>query len=215
MPAEKRSTPQQQHGVRSRLELVLCRKSSQRNEDNSRQETRYNISFAEGDTVKCKKTANHFQGYRTKVLRKISAVKVGTKIASESARIIGASCRHELRIAPRWSRNSLPRRILDEIWRRDRKNEQRGAEKPILRKTASRTDETAPVLEKNGFFHVRLNFTPLRRQLAAFPATILEITSSYGGIFPDMPCMKRVFRDKKAFIHWSAARKKERFSSRA
>ena len=61
-------------------------------------------------------------------------------------RKIGANCRHELRIAPRWGRNSLLRRILDEIWRRDRKNEQRDAEKPILRKTASRTDETAPVL---------------------------------------------------------------------
>ena len=29
-----------------------------------------------------------------------------------------------------------------------------------------------------------------------------------------MPCMKRVYRDKKASVHWSAARKKERFSSR-
>ena len=33
-------------------------------------------------------------------------------------------------------------------------------------------------------------------------------------IFPDMPCMKRVYRDKKASVHWSAARKKPRFSSR-
>ena len=32
--------------------------------------------------------------------------------------------------------------------------------------------------------------------------------------FPDMPCMKRVYRDKKASVHWSAARNKERFSSR-
>ena len=31
--------------------------------------------------------------------------------------------------------------------------------------------------------------------------------------FPDMPCMKRVYRDKKASVHWSAARTKERFSS--
>ena len=30
----------------------------------------------------------------------------------------------------------------------------------------------------------------------------------------DMPCMKRVYRDKKATVHWSAARKKERFSPR-
>ena len=29
-----------------------------------------------------------------------------------------------------------------------------------------------------------------------------------------MPCMKRVYRDKKALFHWSAARNKERFSSR-
>ena len=32
--------------------------------------------------------------------------------------------------------------------------------------------------------------------------------------FPDMPCMKRVYKDKKASVHWSAARNKERFSSR-
>ena len=32
--------------------------------------------------------------------------------------------------------------------------------------------------------------------------------------FPDMPCMRRVYRDKLASVHWSAARKKERFSSR-
>ena len=31
--------------------------------------------------------------------------------------------------------------------------------------------------------------------------------------FPDMPCMKRVYRDK-ASVHWSAARNKERSSSR-
>ena len=74
-------------------------------------------------------------------------------------------------------------RILDEIWRRDQKNEQRDAEKPILRETASRTDETAPGLEKNGFFRVRLRFTPFRRQLTALPAIILETTNSYGGIW--------------------------------
>ena len=32
--------------------------------------------------------------------------------------------------------------------------------------------------------------------------------------FPDMPCMKRDYKDKKATAHWSAARNKERFSSR-
>ena len=33
-------------------------------------------------------------------------------------------------------------------------------------------------------------------------------------LFPDMHCMRRVYRDKKASVHWSAARKKERFSYR-
>ena len=27
-------------------------------------------------------------------------------------------------------------------------------------------------------------------------------------LFPDMPCMKRVYKDNKASVHWSAARKK-------
>ena len=120
-----------------------------------------------------KKTTNHFQGYRTEVLREISAVKVRTKIASESARQtlaqIGAICWHELRVAPRWVIIFPPRRILDQPWRRDRKNDQCDAEKPILRKTASRRDETAPGLNNNGFFHVRLRFTPFRLQLTAVP----------------------------------------------
>ena len=35
-------------------------------------------------------------------------------------------------------------------------------------------------------------------------------------VFPDMPCMKRVYRDKKASapVHWSASRNKECFSPR-
>ena len=33
-------------------------------------------------------------------------------------------------------------------------------------------------------------------------------------LFPDMPCMKRVYRDEKAPVHWSAARNEERVSSR-
>ena len=33
-------------------------------------------------------------------------------------------------------------------------------------------------------------------------------------LFPDMPCMKRVYRDKKASAHWSAARNEERSRSR-
>ena len=29
-------------------------------------------------------------------------------------------------------------------------------------------------------------------------------------LFPDMPCMKRVYKDKWASAHWSAARNEER-----
>ena len=32
--------------------------------------------------------------------------------------------------------------------------------------------------------------------------------------FPDMPCMKRVYKDKYSSVHWSAARNEERPSSR-
>ena len=32
--------------------------------------------------------------------------------------------------------------------------------------------------------------------------------------FPDMPCMKKAYRDKKASVHWSAAGNEERPSSR-
>ena len=35
-----------------------------------------------------------------------------------------------------------------------------------------------------------------------------------GKLFPDMPCMIRVYRNKKASVHWSAARNTERFPSR-
>ena len=99
-------------------------------------------------------------------------------MGAELAPIAGTSCA----IAPHWSINSLPRRILDEIWRRDRKNEQRGAEKPILRKTAFRTDEMGPISGKYGFVLLHLRFTARRRRLTLFPAIILEVTSSYGGI---------------------------------
>ena len=32
--------------------------------------------------------------------------------------------------------------------------------------------------------------------------------------FPDMPCMQRVYKDKKALVHWSAATNEERSRSR-
>ena len=35
----------------------------------------------------------------------------------------------------------------------------------------------------------------------------------YRDKIPDMHCMTRVYRDKQASVHWSAARNKERFSS--
>ena len=47
-----------------------------------------------------RKTANHLRGYRTEVLRKISAVKVRTKIASEAARqTLAHNCRNLAQIA--------------------------------------------------------------------------------------------------------------------
>ena len=41
-----------------------------------------------------------------------------------------------------------------------------------------------------------------------------RVTMIISSWFPDMPCMKRVYKEKKASFHWSAARNKERFSSR-
>ena len=127
-----------------------------------------------------------FEGTERRFWGKSRGLKFGPKLSpnqraklrAELAPIAGTSCA----IAPHWSRNSLPRRILDGIWRRDRKNEQRGAEKPILRKAAYRTDEMGPISGKYGFVLLRLRFTARRRQLTAFPGIILECTSSYGGI---------------------------------
>ena len=45
-------------------------------------------------------------------------------------------------------------------------------------------------------------------------ARALTIVVLFSLLFPDMPCMKRVYRDKTASFHWSAARNKERVSSR-
>ena len=137
------------------------------------------------NTIKKQPTTS--KGTERRFSGKSRGLKFGPKLCPNQRarhwRKIGANCRHELRIAPRWSRNFLPRRVLNEIWRLDRKNEQRGAEKPILRKMASITDETAPILKKNWFFHVRLRFTPFRRQLTAFPTIVLEIKNFYGGIW--------------------------------
>ena len=51
---------------------------------------------------------------------KSRGLKFGPKLRpNERTRLwrkIGANCRHELRIAPRWGRNSLPRRILAKIF---------------------------------------------------------------------------------------------------
>ena len=35
-----------------------------------------------------------------------------------------------------------------------------------------------------------------------------------GFVFLDVPYMKRAYRDKKASVHWSAARNEERIGSR-
>ena len=39
-------------------------------------------------------------------------------------------------------------------------------------------------------------------------------TAALHSRFPDMPCMKKVYKDKNATVHWSAARNEERVSSR-
>ena len=65
-------------------------------------------------------------------------------------------------------------------------------------------------------------------ELAAASATVDELDSESEWLdtlqshdpsalfefFPDMPCMKRVYRDKKASVHWSGARNEERSHSR-
>ena len=43
---------------------------------------------------------------------------------------------------------------------------------------------------------------------------LFVLAKSRAEVFPDMLCMRRVYRDKKASAHWSAAKNKERFSSR-
>ena len=47
-----------------------------------------------------------------------------------------------------------------------------------------------------------------------FSELVYKITKIPVHEFPDMPCMKRAYRDKKASFHCSAAKKKARFSSR-
>ena len=55
---------------------------------------------------------------------------------------------------------------------------------------------------------LRLGSKPLRLEIVQVSRLVPT------NLFPDMPCMKRVYRDKKASVHWSVARDKERFSSR-
>ena len=56
--------------------------------------------------------------------------------------------------------------------------------------------------------------TATQRPSRTAPADPHGDPSSSSSSFPDMPCMKRVYRDEKALFHWSAARNKERFSPR-
>ena len=82
--------------------------------------------------------------------------KIRTESTPVSARKlwlkINANYRRKLRIAHRCDITSSPRRIIDEIWRHNRKNEHRHAEKWILRKTTSRTDKIGPIFEKKYFW---------------------------------------------------------------
>ena len=129
------------------------------------------------------KTSN---GTEQRFWRKSRGLNFGPKFRpNQRARLkrkISVNCRRKLRIAPRWVINYLPWRTLDENLCRDRKNKHRSADKPILRKTAFRTDEIGPILKRNGFVLLHLRFTARRRQLTAFSGMILEIASSYGGI---------------------------------
>ena len=50
--------------------------------------------------------------------------------------------------------------------------------------------------------------------LVPCPGLFYRVYKTSYDIFPDMPCMKKVYRDKKATAQWSAARNEERPSSR-
>ena len=61
---------------------------------------------------------------------------------------------------------------------------------------------------------LRLNPEEIREEVGRVEVRGCGLFGFRNGLFPDMPCMKRVHRDKKASVHWLAARTKERFSSR-
>ena len=55
--------------------------------------------------------------------------------------------------------------------------------------------------------------TLVNAQTKSYANRIEEHNEQLNTVFPDMPCMKKVYKDKKASVHWSAAKNKERFSS--
>ena len=59
-------------------------------------------------------------------------------------------------------------------------------------------------------------FSSQERRALAVPRMNRLSTAGFvpPSVFLDMPCMKRAYRVKKASFHWSAARNKERCSSR-
>ena len=120
-----------------------------------------------------RKTANCLRRYRTKVLRKISAIKARTELRPELARQIPAHGDANLpfRIArlrrdygPRVQKFS-PRRLLDEIWRRVRT-------KWTPRRGATNSAQNGVLKERNGTRLKKNQVRPYYLCVHAAPASI-------------------------------------------
>ena len=129
-----------------------------------------------------KKTANHLRGYRTDVLRKISAVKVRTGIASESARQTFAQNWRQLparvaHCAPMAQKFSPEANSLRNLASRPKKMNSATQRNRFYAKRHPEQMKRHPFCRKMGS-SMCLRFKPFRRQLSTFPIMILEITSS-------------------------------------
>ena len=79
----------------------------------------------------------------------------------------------------------------------------------LQRRDATRLTRREPTVQ------LRTNPELRIRPQFKLPDWLLLASCSFEGLFfPDMPCMKRVYRDKQALFHCSAARNKAHFSSR-
>ena len=90
LPAEKRSTPQQQHGVRSPLKMTLeeklRRKVFRETKITQRRILDRRFPLRKAMQQNARKPANRPPRNKGEVLRQISAVKIRTNTASESTR---------------------------------------------------------------------------------------------------------------------------------